>query len=124
MDEEQEYSYKQEERPCYNARTISLKRAQMASIPLLLGSATPDICTYFHALKGRYQHLHLTKRANESDMPDVTIVDMREELQAGNKSVISEKLRESLLETVKRGEQAIVLLNRRFFDFCYVQGLW
>nr|MBP8743426.1 primosomal protein N' [Acidaminococcaceae bacterium] len=116
MDEEQEYSYKQEERPSYNARTISLKRAQMASIPLLLGSATPDICTYFHALKGRYQHLHLTKRANESDMPDVTIVDMREELQSGNKSVISRKLRESLLETVKRGEQAIVLLNRRGFS--------
>ena len=83
---------------------------------MLLGSATPDICTYFHALKGRYQHLHLTKRANESDMPDVTIVDMREELQSGNKSVISRKLRESLLETVKRGEQAIVLLNRRGFS--------
>lgn len=116
IDEEQEYSYKQEERPCYHARTIALKRAQMASIPLLLGSATPDVCSYYHALNGRYQHLHLTMRANASDMAKVSIVDMREELKAGNRSVLSEKLKEALIETVNHGEQAIVLLNRRGFS--------
>ena len=116
IDEEQEYSYKQEERPCYHARTIAMKRAQMSSIPLLLGSATPDVCSYYHALKGRYQHLRLTKRANASDLAKVSIVDMREELKSGNKSVLSNKLQEALVETVKRGEQAIVLLNRRGFS--------
>ena len=116
IDEEQEYSYKQEERPCYHARTIAMKRAQMSSIPLLLGSATPDICSYFHALKGRFQHLRLTKRANASDLAKVSIVDMRDELKSGNKSVLSNKLQEALVETVKRGEQAIVLLNRRGFS--------
>ena len=109
IDEEQEYSYKQEERPSYHARTIALKRAQMSSIPLLLGSATPDVCSYFHALNGRYKHLRLTKRANASDLAKVAIVDMREELKAGNKSVLSNKLQDDLLETVKRGEQAVVL---------------
>ena len=116
IDEEQEYSYKQEERPSYHARTIALKRAQMSSIPLLLGSATPDVCSYFHALNGRYKHLRLTKRANASDLAKVAIVDMREELKAGNKSVLSNKLQDDLLETVKRGEQAVVLLNRRGFS--------
>ncbi|MGL5207299.1 MAG: replication restart helicase PriA [Acidaminococcaceae bacterium] len=116
MDEEQEYSYKQEERPSYHARTISLKRAQMASIPLLLGSATPDLCSYYHALNGRYKHLRLTKRPHASSLAEVSIIDMREELKGGNKSVISEKLQAALLETVERGEQAIVMLNRRGFS--------
>ena len=116
IDEEQEYSYKQEERPCYNARTVALKRAQLSSIPLLLGSATPDICSYYHALNNRYEHLRLTKRANDGELAKVTIVDMRAELKAGNKSVLSAKLQETLLETVRRGEQAIILLNRRGFS--------
>ncbi len=116
IDEEQEYSYKQEERPSYHARTIALKRAQMSSIPLLLGSATPDVCSYYHALNGRYKHLRLTKRPNSSNLAKVSIVDMREELKAGNKSVLSEKLKAALLETVERDEQAIVLLNRRGFS--------
>lgn len=116
IDEEQEYSYKQEERPSYHARAVALKRAQLLAVPLVLGSATPDVCSYYHALNSRYRHLRLTKRPNNSCLAQVKIVDMRAELKAGNKSVLSGALQEALLETVQQGEQAIVLLNRRGFS--------
>ena len=116
VDEEQEYSYKQENRPCYNARLVAWKRGQVSKIPLVLGSATPDICSYYHAIKGRYEHLYMHSRANNQALPQVKIVDMRVELKKGNKSVISEELAKVLQETAERGEQAIVLLNRRGYS--------
>jgi primosomal protein N' (replication factor Y) len=81
IDEEQEYSYKQEERPCYHARTVALKRARLASVPVVLGSATPDVCTYHFAQKKIYRHLRLTTRPNDGALAEVKIVDMRRELQ-------------------------------------------
>ncbi|HIU64045.1 MAG TPA: primosomal protein N' [Candidatus Avacidaminococcus intestinavium] len=116
IDEEQEYSYKQENRPCYNARLVAWKRAQLLEIPLVLGSATPDVCSYHHALEGRYQLLKMGQRANRQSLPQVDIVDMREELKKGNRSVISEKLAQALAGTVERQEQAIILLNRRGYS--------
>lgn len=114
IDEEHEGSYKEEDhRPRYNARDVALCRCQSACAPLVLGSATPDICTYYHALRGDYTHLLLTQRANGSELPRVEIVDMRRELEARNFSVLSRKLQQALVTTAAAGEQAIVLLNRR-----------
>ena len=116
IDEEHESSYKQEERPSYHARTVALTRCRHTHAPLLLGSATPSIESYYQAQQGRYTHLRLTNRANGSHLPQVEIVDMREELKAKNFSVLSRKLKQALVETAASGEQAIILLNRRGYS--------
>lgn len=117
IDEEHEYTYKQDERPNYHARNIAAFRAKYNKAPLVLGSATPDLESYYKAQKGIYEHLVLTKRPMAgAHLPKVDIVDMRKELQEGNKSVLSNKLQSELLATVQAGEQAIVLLNRRGFS--------
>ena len=113
IDEEHESSYKQDERPNYHARTVALKRAQLSGIPVVLGSATPDLESFYKARQGTYTHLRLLQRANGSMLPHVEIADMRLELQRGNKSVLSAALNDALLQTAVQGEQAIVLLNRR-----------
>lgn len=116
IDEEHESSYKQEERPNYHARQVALQRCKHTGSVLLLGSATPDLETYQKALSGEYIHLKLTKRANGSALPDVTIVDMRKELQQRNFNVLSRSLKQALVNTAADGEQAIVLLNRRGYS--------
>ena len=116
IDEEHETSYKQEERPNYHARAVALARCHNTGAPLVLGSATPDICTYYKALRGEYTHLRLTQRPNGSQLPQVHLVDMRKELQAKNFSVLSRQLQQALVTTVAEGEQAIVLLNRRGYS--------
>mgnify|MGYP000624629515 FL=1 len=116
IDEEHESSYKQDERPNYHARTVALKRAQLSGIPVVLGSATPDLESFYKARQGTYTHLRLLQRANGSMLPHVEIADMRMELQRGNKSVLSAALNDALLQTAVQGEQAIVLLNRRGFS--------
>ena len=116
IDEEHESSYKQEERPNYHARNVALARCKNTGAPLILGSATPDLETYYEALKGNYTHLLLTRRANGSQLPKVEIVDMRKELQERNFSVLSRPLKQALVHTAADGEQAIVLLNRRGYS--------
>ena len=116
IDEEHETSYKQEERPNYHARQVALARCKNTGAPLVLGSATPDICTYYQALTGAYTHLRLTQRPNGSQLPAVHLVDMRKELQEKNYSVLSRKLQQVLVTTAAEGEQAIVLLNRRGYS--------
>lgn len=116
IDEEHETSYKQEERPNYHAREVALARCRHTGAPLVLGSATPDIVTYYKAQTGEYTHLRLTQRPNGSQLPTVHLVDMRRELQEKNYSVLSRRLQQSLVTTVAEGEQAIVLLNRRGFS--------
>ena len=117
IDEEQEYTYKQEERPNYHARKVALERAKILRVPVVLGSATPDLESYYKAQNGQYGYLKLTKRPMAGgQLPKVEIVDMRAELQSGNKSVISRALRRALVETANAGQQAIVLLNRRGFS--------
>ena len=116
IDEEHEGSYKQDERPNYHARNVAQKRAELSHCPLLLGSATPDIETYHKALIGSYTHLRLTKRPIGNKLPDVEIVDMRAELNAKNFSVLSRSLQSKLVQTVAKGEQSIILLNRRGYS--------
>ena len=117
VDEEHEGSYKEEEhRPQYNARDVAANRCRQTGAPLVLGSATPDLCTYYKSLQGEYVHLRLTARPGGSALPKVEIVDMRSELQERNFSVLSRRLQQELVLTAAAGEQAIVLLNRRGYS--------
>jgi primosomal protein N' (replication factor Y) len=113
IDEEQEFTYKQEESPRYHTRDVALKRAELAGAAVVLGSATPAVETYYAALAGRHRLLKMAARVDGSALPPVTVVDMRTELKEGRRSVISAPLRELLAETVARGEQAVIFLNRR-----------
>ncbi|MCX7781950.1 MAG: primosomal protein N', partial [Negativicutes bacterium] len=112
LDEEHEFTYKQEETPRYHARDVALIRAKLAGAPVILGSATPMIETFHQALAGEHTLLSMPTRVS-GKLPNVTVVDMREELKRGNRSVISGVLAETLSGALARGEQAIVLLNRR-----------
>ena len=117
IDEEHEGSYKEEDhRPRYRAREVMKERCKNTGAPLVLGSATPDLCTYYKAQQGEYTHLHLTVRPNGSVLPQVEIVDMRKELAERNFSVLSRRLQQALVTTAAAGEQAIVLLNRRGYS--------
>ena len=116
MDEEQENSYKQEERPAYHAREVARCRCNNNSAVLLLGSATPSLETYYRAVSGGIGHLQLTFRPGNSVLPAVDVVDMREELAQKNFSVISRKLRREIVAAVHAGQQAVVLLNRRGYS--------
>ncbi|PWM77607.1 MAG: primosomal protein N' [Phascolarctobacterium sp.] len=116
IDEEHDQSYKQEERPCYHAREVALRRADYFGVPVVLGSATPSIESYYNAISGKYAHLRLTGRPNGQPLPKVQIVDMRKELQNKNFSVLSRTLQQELVRTAAAGEQAIVLLNRRGYS--------
>ncbi len=116
VDEEQETSYKQEERPAYHAREVARYRCKNSGAVLVLGSATPSLESYFRAVSGRIGHLQLKRRPGSSFLPSVDVVDMREELAQKNYSVISRKLRRELIATVHADQQAIVLLNRRGYS--------
>lgn len=116
MDEEHEASYQAENVPAYHAREIALLRAKQNHIPLILASATPSVESYWRAKKGEYALLTLSARANRMQMPDVEIVDMRKELAQGNRSVLSERLKEEIRRNLERGEQTILFLNRRGFS--------
>lgn len=114
LDEEHEFTYKQEERPYYHARSIAEDRARRSGAVLLLGSATPAVETFFRTSSGEMQLLELHRRANPmASAPHIEIVDMRAELKAGRRNVISQALFALLQQTFSKGEQAIVLLNRR-----------
>ncbi len=116
VDEEQENSYKQEERPAYHAREVARCRCKNTGAVLLLGSATPSLETYYRAISGSIGHLQLTFRPGRSVLPAVDVVDMREELAQKNYSVISRKLRREIVAAVHAGQQAVVLLNRRGYS--------
>lgn len=113
IDEEQEFAYKQEESPRYHTREVALKMAELAGATVVLGSATPAVETYCAALAGRHRLLAMPDRVDGAVLPAVSVVDMRDELKQGRRSVISGQLRELLATTLDRGEQAIILLNRR-----------
>lgn len=116
IDEEHDQSYKQEERPCYHACEVAMHRAAYFNIPVVLGSATPSIESYYDSIMKRFKHLRLTGRPNGQPLPKVQIVDMRKELQERNFSVLSRTLQQELVRTAAAGEQAIVLLNRRGYS--------
>lgn len=116
IDEEHDGSYKSEMTPKYDAKEVARIIAKQNSCPLLLGSATPDVNTFFRAEKEELELLILTKRANNSSLPEVKIVDLREELINGNKSMISRQLYEEIEKNIQNKEQTILFLNRRGYS--------
>lgn len=116
IDEEHEFTYKQDESPRYHARQVALIRSRLAGAALILGSATPAIETYYKALNGDHKLISMNKRVDNVPMPSVTVVDMRQELAKGRRSVISLPMQEMLAETLAKKEQAIILLNRRGYS--------
>lgn len=113
IDEEQEDTYKSEAAPRYHARDVAKYRAAEERALLLLGSATPDVCSMHAAESGSYSLFTLPERFNRMALPRVDIVDMKRELRRGNDSCISSFLREELQENIARGEQSILFINRR-----------
>lgn len=130
IDEEHDTSYKEHERPPrYHARAVALRLSQLTGAPVVLGSATPALETFYAVQQGRIQHLNLPERimghqpaaaaaaetatSSTIDLPDVQIVDLRQELRAGNRSLLSRALQDALAQTLDSGEQAILFLNRR-----------
>jgi primosomal protein N' (replication factor Y) (superfamily II helicase) len=117
IDEEHEWTYKQEEQsPRYHAREVALKLGELTGATVVLGSATPDLETYHRAETGRYRLLELPQRITvrgESALPEVELVDMREELKAGNRSIFSRSLSRAIGQTLADHEQVILFLNRR-----------
>ncbi|CDQ19803.1 primosomal protein N' [Halobacillus karajensis] len=116
IDEEHETSYKQEDRTRYHARDVAIERGKTHQCPVVLGSATPALESYARAVKGNYKLLTMSKRMNESVMPEVELVDMREELHSGNRSMFSIVLKEKIEERIARGEQVVLFLNRRGYS--------
>jgi primosomal protein N' (replication factor Y) len=117
VDEEHDSSYKQEETPRYHARDVAVVRAKMAAAVVALGSATPSLESYFNATKNKYSLIELPDRVEQRPLPQVEIIDMRLEFQeTGHEQVISRKLAEEIKERLDRGEQAMILLNRRGYS--------
>lgn len=116
IDEEHEGTYKQEDQPRYHARDVAIERGKTHQCPVVLGSATPTLETFARAEKGVYQLATLSKRTNEKDMPKVDIVDMRAELHAGNRTMFSRVLMEKMERCLEKGEQIVLLLNRRGYS--------
>jgi primosomal protein N' (replication factor Y) (superfamily II helicase) len=117
VDEEHDSSYKQEETPRYHARDIAVVRAKMANAVVVLGSATPSLESYFNASKNKYALIELPDRVEQRPLPEVEIIDMRQEFQeTGHEQVISRKLAAEIKERFDRKEQVMVLLNRRGYS--------
>jgi len=117
VDEEQDHSYKQEETPRYNARDVAVMRAKMAGAVVVLGSATPSLESYYNAKKNKYALVELPDRVERRPLPEVEILDMRQEFQeTGHEQVISRKLASEIRERLEKKEQVMVLLNRRGYS--------
>lgn len=113
IDEEHEQSYKSENSPRYHARETALYRAQMENARLVLGSATPSLEAYTKAKDGEFRLVKLDARFEDRPLPKVSVIDLREELREGNRSVLSRSLRKAIENRLECGEQAILFLNRR-----------
>ena len=116
IDEEHDQSYKSEMAPRYHTKEIATYLAKEKNIPVVLGSATPDLDTFYKAKTGKITLLELTKRANKGSLPTVQIVDLRLELENGNKSMISGALYKAIKENLEAKKQTILFLNHRGFS--------
>ena len=120
MDEEQEESYVQDSTPCYDTHFVSEYLASHFSCPLVLGSATPLVTTYYKALHNEYKLLNLYKRANNKPLEKSEVIDLRDELKKGNRTVFSASLRQAIKENLLRNEQSILFINRRAYSTSFV----
>ena len=121
VDEEYDSSYKQDETPYYNGRDAAKKLAEIAGCPIVLGAATPAIGTYAAAEAGRIGLIEMTRRVHQTPLPKVSVIDMKEEIAAGNQTIYSREMIRQLKKTVEAGDKAILFLNRRGYStslFC------
>lgn len=116
VDEEHEQTYKSEMTPRYETHEVAEFRAKQYGALLVFASATPLVTSYYKAQNGEYKLLEMKDRVNKKEMPAVYVADLREELENGNRSVISRKLREEIQKNLENGEQTILFLNRRGFS--------
>jgi primosomal protein N' (replication factor Y) len=118
LDEEHEPAYKQNQpKPTYHARDAAIYLGQLLHIPVVLGSATPSVESFFHAERGDYHLIELHHRIG-ADLPPVEVIDLRNELHAGNTSIFSRRLQSELEQVLCNGQQAILYLNRRGAASC------
>ncbi|WP_404427667.1 primosomal protein N' [Ureibacillus chungkukjangi] len=116
LDEEHESTYKQEDSPRYHARDVAIWRSKYHNCPVILGSATPSLESFARAKKNVYTLLTLKERALKQSLPKVQIVDMRDELKKGNRSMFSQSLMESIQIRLEKKEQIVLFLNRRGYS--------
>lgn len=113
IDEEHESSYKSESMPKYHAREVAGKLSELTHASLVMGSATPSLESFYRIKKGEIKEYRLSKRLTGGTLPNVHIVDMKEELESGNRTVFSRKLQEMMQDRLDKGEQTMLFLNRR-----------
>ncbi|MBF0376276.1 MAG: primosomal protein N' [Desulfamplus sp.] len=117
VDEEHDTSYKQETGLRYNARDLALVRGQQNNITVILGSATPSIQSYYNACNGKFQELVLKNRVNRHPLPEITLVDLKKYKDCSwQEKLITPELSKAILDCLKKGEQALIFLNRRGFS--------
>jgi primosomal protein N' (replication factor Y) len=118
VDEEHDGSYKQEESPRYHGRDVAVMRAKLLGCAIVLGSATPSLESWNNAERGRYQRVEMLERVEQRPLPTVEMIDMREEFRAtGKEQIFSRQLIAETQATLDRGEQVLILLNRRGYSF-------
>jgi primosomal protein N' (replication factor Y) len=118
VDEEHDGSYKQEETPRYHARDVAVMRAKLLGITVVLGSATPSLESWNNAERGRYARIEMLERVQSRPLPVVEMIDMRAEFrETGQEQIFARQLIEETQSTLDRGEQVIILLNRRGYSF-------
>ena len=121
VDEEHDSGYKQDDSLRYQGRDLAVLRGRTHNAVVVLGSATPSVTSYYHAMQGKYTLLKMTRRVEGRPMPVVTVIDLRKKSVSGEKGVFRSELREALAENLSRGEQSMLLMNRRGFSstvFC------
>lgn len=116
LDEEHEGTYKQDDTPRYHARDVAIWRSEYHHCPVILGSATPSLESFARAKKGNYTLLTLSNRPKEQPLPEVAIIDMREQLKNGNRSMFSLELAEAIRSRLDKQEQMVLFLNRRGYS--------
>jgi primosomal protein N' (replication factor Y) len=121
VDEEHDQSYKQEETPRYNARDVAVMRGKLAGAVVVLGSATPSLETWQNSVEGKYARIEIRDRVMNRPLPEVELIDMRQEFQeTGQDQLFSRALIEQTKSALDRGEQALILLNRRGYSFAVI----
>jgi len=113
IDEEHESSYKSEMIPRYHARETAIERARQNDASVVLGSATPSMDSFYYAQNGTYELLELTQRVQEKPLPSCEVIDLREELRNGNRSILSERLQELMEDRLAKKQQMMLFINRR-----------
>ena len=113
IDEEHESSYKSETVPKYHARETAIERARQNGASVVLGSATPSLDSYYQAKEGKFTLLELTERVQKRSLPECEVIDLREELKSGNRSILSVRLQELMEERLQKKQQIMLFLNRR-----------